>query len=51
MEALAELPGVQVKRFPGTLGLHEEFAAEVTEAGFAFLTHPPTIVSQVSETA
>jgi len=24
MEALAELPGVQVKRFPATLGLHEE---------------------------
>lgn len=37
MEALAELPGVQVKRFPATLGLHEEFAAEVTEAVLPFL--------------
>ena len=37
MEALAELPGVQVKRFPGTLGLHEEFEAEITEAVLPFL--------------
>lgn len=39
MEVLAELPGVQVKRLPGTLGLHEEFAAEVAELILPFLGH------------
>jgi pimeloyl-ACP methyl ester carboxylesterase len=37
MEALAELPEVQVKRLPGTLGMHEEFANEVAEAVLPFL--------------
>lgn len=39
MDALAEFPGVQIKRFPGTLGLHEEYAAEVSEAILPFLGH------------
>jgi pimeloyl-ACP methyl ester carboxylesterase len=39
MEALTELPSVQVVRLPGTLGMHEEFAAEVTEAILPFLMH------------
>jgi pimeloyl-ACP methyl ester carboxylesterase len=39
MEVLTELPGVQVKRLPGTLGLHEEYAAEVAEAVLPFLGH------------
>lgn len=39
MEALAELPGVQIKRLPGTLGLHEEYAAEVSEAILPLLDH------------
>ena len=37
MGVLAELPGVQVKRFAGTLGLHEELAAEVATAISPFL--------------
>lgn len=37
MEALAGLPGVQLKRLPGTLGLHEEFATEVAEVVLPFL--------------
>lgn len=37
MEALTELPGMQVKRLPGTLGLHEEFATEISEAILPFL--------------
>jgi pimeloyl-ACP methyl ester carboxylesterase len=37
MEALAKLPGVQVERLPGTLGMHEEFANEVAEAVLLFL--------------
>lgn len=37
MEVLAALPGVQSKRFPGTLGLHEEFATEVATAISPFL--------------
>lgn len=37
MEVLAELPGVQIKRFPGTLGMHEEYAAEIAEAILPFL--------------
>ncbi|NJR62230.1 MAG: alpha/beta hydrolase [Cyanobacteria bacterium CRU_2_1] len=39
MEALTELPGVQVKRLPGTLGMHEEFAAEIAAAVLPFLGH------------
>ncbi|MFM7447601.1 MAG: alpha/beta fold hydrolase [Leptolyngbyaceae cyanobacterium] len=39
MEVLAELPDVQVKRLPGTLGMHEEFAAEIAEAILPFLGH------------
>jgi pimeloyl-ACP methyl ester carboxylesterase len=38
MEALAELPAVQVNRLPGTLGMHEECAAEVAEAALSFLS-------------
>jgi pimeloyl-ACP methyl ester carboxylesterase len=37
MEALVELPSVQVKRLPGTLGMHEEYAAETVEAILPFL--------------
>ncbi|MGF1604368.1 MAG: alpha/beta fold hydrolase [Thermosynechococcaceae cyanobacterium] len=37
MEALAELPAVQINRLPGTLGMHEEYAAEVAEAVLPFL--------------
>jgi pimeloyl-ACP methyl ester carboxylesterase len=37
MEALAELPDVQVKRLPGTLGLYEEYAVEVAELVLPFL--------------
>jgi pimeloyl-ACP methyl ester carboxylesterase len=37
MEALAELPGLIIKRLPGTLGLHEEYAAEVAEMVLPFL--------------
>jgi hypothetical protein len=38
MDAIAELPGLQVQRLPGTLGLHEEFAAEVTQTILPFLS-------------
>jgi pimeloyl-ACP methyl ester carboxylesterase len=31
MAAMAALPGLQVERLPGTLGLHEEYAEEVAE--------------------
>jgi hypothetical protein len=37
MEALAELPAVQVKRLPGTLGMHEEYATEIAAAITPFL--------------
>jgi pimeloyl-ACP methyl ester carboxylesterase len=37
MEALAKLPGLQVKQLPGTLGLHEEYAVEVAEVVLPFL--------------
>ncbi len=37
MEALAEVPGVQVEHLPGTLGLHEEYAAEVAAVVQPFL--------------
>jgi len=37
MEALAELPGVEIQRFSGSLGLHEEYAAEVAEVILPFL--------------
>jgi pimeloyl-ACP methyl ester carboxylesterase len=37
MEALIGLPGVQVQKLPGTLGMHEEYAAEVTRAVLPFL--------------
>ncbi len=36
MEALAELPGVEFRRLPGSLGLHEEYAAEVAEGNSTF---------------
>ncbi|MBC7969661.1 MAG: hypothetical protein H7Z11_05950 [Verrucomicrobia bacterium] len=37
MEALAALPNVWSKRLPGSLGLHEEYAAEVAELVLPFL--------------
>ncbi|WP_250126497.1 alpha/beta hydrolase [Chroococcidiopsis sp. CCMEE 29] len=37
MEALAELPGIQSSRTPGSLGLHEEYASEVTAIVLPFL--------------
>lgn len=38
MEALATLPQIQVKRLPGTLGLHEEYASEVATIAVPFLS-------------
>jgi pimeloyl-ACP methyl ester carboxylesterase len=38
MEVLTELPGIKIQRLPGTLGMHEEFAAEVAQVVFPFLT-------------
>lgn len=37
MEALAELPGMQSDRLPGSLGLHEEYASEVAAITLSFL--------------
>jgi len=37
MEALAELPGIQSDRLPGSLGLHEEYASEVAAIALSFL--------------
>jgi len=37
MEALAALPGVQMRLLPGSLGLHEEYPAELAEAVLSFL--------------
>jgi pimeloyl-ACP methyl ester carboxylesterase len=37
MEALAELPGIQSARLPGSLGLHEEYASEVAAIVLPFL--------------
>jgi len=37
MEALAALPGVQTRLLPGSLGLHEEYPAELAEAVLSFL--------------
>jgi pimeloyl-ACP methyl ester carboxylesterase len=37
MEALAELPGIQSDRIPGSLGLHEEYADEVAAIILPFL--------------
>lgn len=37
MEALAELPGIQRDRLPGSLGLHEEYASEVAAIVLPFL--------------
>jgi len=37
MEALAELPGLQSDRLPGSLGLHEEYANEVAAIALPFL--------------
>jgi len=37
MEALASLPGVQTRILPGSLGLHEEYAAELAEVVLPFL--------------
>jgi len=37
MEALAALPGVQMRLLPGSLGLHEEYPAELAEAVLPFL--------------
>lgn len=36
MEALAALPQIQEKRTPGTLGVHEEYAAEVGHIALVF---------------
>jgi pimeloyl-ACP methyl ester carboxylesterase len=38
MEALAALPQIQVKRLPGTLGLHEEYASKVAAIVLPFLS-------------
>ena len=38
MEALAALPQIQVKRLPGTLGVHEEYASEVAAIAVPFLS-------------
>ncbi len=37
MEALASLPGVQALKVPGSLGLHEEYAAQLAEIVLSFL--------------
>jgi pimeloyl-ACP methyl ester carboxylesterase len=37
MEALADLPIVQIKRFSGSLGLHEEYASEIVKEVLPFL--------------
>lgn len=37
MEALAKLPGVQSRSLPGSLGLHEEYSAELAEVILPFL--------------
>ncbi len=37
MAALAEIPGIQTQKLPGTLGLYEEFADELVEAVEPFL--------------
>jgi hypothetical protein len=37
MEVLAKRPEVFVKRLPGTLGMHEEYATEVAEMILPFL--------------
>lgn len=37
MEAMAAIPGIQSLTLPGTLGMYEEYAAEVAEAALPFL--------------
>lgn len=37
MEALALLPGVQALKLPGSLGLHEEYSAQLAEIVLSFL--------------
>lgn len=37
MEELTPLPGVQIQRLPGTLGMHEEFADEIIQVVLPFL--------------
>jgi hypothetical protein len=37
MEALTELPQVQVQRWPGSLGMHEEYGADFAATLAAFL--------------
>lgn len=37
MQAITTLPGIQSQALPGTLGLHEEFAAEVADVVLPFL--------------
>lgn len=37
MEAIAQIPGLQAVRLPGTLGLHEEYATEAAQAILNFL--------------
>lgn len=37
MERLAELPGVTVKHLPGSLGLYEEYAADLADLALPFL--------------
>ncbi|MBU7587222.1 MAG: alpha/beta fold hydrolase [Nostoc sp. TH1S01] len=38
MSAMAALPGIQSLSLPGTLGMYEEYAAEVAEAALPFLS-------------
>ncbi|MBW4645678.1 MAG: alpha/beta hydrolase [Goleter apudmare HA4340-LM2] len=44
MDALAALPGVSSTLIPGSLGLHEEYAALVSEAILPFLTAIPSAI-------
>lgn len=41
MEVFVALPQIQVKRLPGTLGLHEEYANEVGDIALAFCQSKP----------
>jgi hypothetical protein len=42
MEVLAELSQVQVKRLPGTLGVHEEYAVTLAKVTLPFLDLNPS---------
>ncbi|TAF58142.1 MAG: alpha/beta hydrolase, partial [Oscillatoriales cyanobacterium] len=37
MEVLAQLPGVESRVIPGSLGLHEEYAADLANAVKSFV--------------